>query len=292
MILRKDWHIHSMYSTSCGCPKASIEKVYLQAKAAGIEEFGITDHLHTFANVPSLKSARREFDSLDADSSFHFGVELSCVREDDIIYSKSALSKNIHGLSPTERESPLAVCIPEELLDILKFEYIIGGVHWSFCDMRDRMNVIRSYHKQHMFLIQHPLVDIIAHPWWWEHDDYKDAQGKYNSFPWFDNFEVIPQSIHDEFIAAAIEYDKAIEINPEATFLYELFSERFRKQYLEYLQMLKQSGVRLSIGTDQHSNGYIPRLQVYESYIDNLGINESDLWDISMSKILKANLKS
>ena len=112
----------------------------------------------------------------------------------------------------------------------------------------------------------------------------------YTSFPWFDDFGVVPQSVHEEFAAAACEHNVAIEINPDATFLYEMYSERFQKQYLEFLQMLQGLGVRFSIGTDQHSNGYIPRLQAYESYLSQLGLNQEDFWDISQSKILKAGL--
>ena len=31
----------------------------------------------------------------------------------------------------------------------------------------ERQAVIRDYHRQNMFLATHPLVNIIAHPWWW-----------------------------------------------------------------------------------------------------------------------------
>lgn len=287
MRLSKDWHVHSKYST-CGHPGADVAKVYAQAKQAGVDEFGLTDHLHTLVNIPSLEAARREFAAIEPDPSFHFGVEASCVRERDIEYSRTMPTDAKHGLCPLDESGPLALCISDELVDRLGIEYVIGGVHWVFGPSETRQKVIESYVQQYLFVIQHPLVDIVAHPWWWENEVWLSKDGTYDSFPWFDDFEIVPRSIHEEFAAAARQYNVAVEINPDGTFLLELFSEKFRRQYIEYLHMLKRLGVRFSIGTDQHEDGYVSRLPVYEEYLDRLGLEAGDLWDISESKIMQS----
>ena len=286
MRLSKDWHLHSKYST-CGHPEASVAKVYTQARQAGVEEFGLTDHLHTAANIPALAAARREFDALDHDHSFHFGVELSCVRAQDIHSAKPPTPDNPHGLRPLDETGPPALFIPEDVVKDLHIEYVVAGVHWSFGPCPTPADVIKSYFQQYLYLIQHPLVDIVAHPWWWEDPAWLDAQGKYTSFPWFDDFDIVPRSMHEEFAAAAREHKVAVEINPDATFLFEKYGRRFQSQYIEYLHLLAELGVRFSIGSDQHENGYLPRLREYERYMDQLGLRSEDLWDVSESKIAR-----
>ena len=63
--------------------------------------------------------------------------------------------------------------------------------------------VIRDYHRQNMFLALHPLVTIVAHPWWWM-GHWADGEGNYPAEPWLDDFACIPRSMHDEFAAATV----------------------------------------------------------------------------------------
>lgn len=75
----------------------------------------------------------------------------------------------------------------------------------------DREVIMRDYHRQNMFLATHPLVDIVAHPWWW-HGHWRDSDGCYRAEPWFDDFSRIPQDVHNEFASAAIQHDIVVEI--------------------------------------------------------------------------------
>ena len=106
-----------------------------------------------------------------------------------------------------------------------------------------------------MFLATHPLIDIVAHPWWWM-GHWQDSSGSYPAEPWFDDFGVIPRSMHREFATAALEHHTAIEINIAAMLLNPRYPERFVDQYMAYLSELQSSGVRLSIGSDCHLAHY------------------------------------
>ena len=102
--------------------------------------------------------------------------------------------------------------------------------------------IIRDYHRQYMFAATHPAVDIVAHPWWWM-GAWKDDDGIYRTYPWFDDFGRIPESMHDEFAAATVQYGKAVEINAGALLVNATYPADFRPRYVEYLAGMKARGV-------------------------------------------------
>jgi histidinol phosphatase-like PHP family hydrolase len=140
----------------------------------------------------------------------------------------------------------------------------------------ERMAVIRDYHRQNMYLATHPLVDIVAHPWWWM-GHWQDGDGNYPGAPWFDDFGVIPESMHDEFASAAIGHGTAVEINIEACLLNPHYPEGFASRYLEYLAMLQSRGVCLSIGSDCHSAHYEIDFEKTGRMLEIAGIKD-DFW--------------
>ena len=142
----------------------------------------------------------------------------------------------------------------------------------------ERNSVIRDYHRQKMFLATHPLVDIIAHPWWWM-GAWMDEDGRYRTLPWLDDFRHIPRAMHDEFAGAVRENGKLVEINAGAILLNESYPPSFRPQYLEYLAMLKDARVRFAIGSDAHDVGYLARVKLMAADLDAVGITADDLWE-------------
>lgn len=278
MTINCDWHTHSRHSP-CGRPETTLESIRSGMRQAGIARGGITDHLHCEANIPALEAARREYDVMDSCDGFHFGLEVSCLREYDLQRNREAgPDAHLYGVWDEGPEGPLAVYLPEDLLERLRVEYVIGGAHWPLGAPLEREAVIRSYHRQNLHLAQQPRVDIIAHPWWWM-GAWQDEDGKYRTLPWLDDFACIPRSMHDEFAAAVRENGKVVEINAGAILLNETYPPSFRRQYLEYLTMLKEAGVRFSVGSDAHDAGYVPRLRRIEPDIEAIGLTQADLWD-------------
>ncbi len=78
----------------------------------------------------------------------------------------------------------------------------------------------------------------------------------YKTLPWFDDFKIIPKSIHNEFANALIENSKFHEINLAAILLSNHYEKKFKLQYLEYLVYMKEQGVKFSIGSDCHDENY------------------------------------
>ena len=279
MKIVSDWHIHSRNSCDSAC--MAVADLVREAEQKGIRDFGITDHVHTPYNLTDLAGSRAEFLSTAPSSRFHFGVEVSCVSQwelDEIARGKH--DRPVYGLrSGGQAGCSLAIGVTEEHIREYRIEYVVGGTHWPMYVPLEREAVIRDYHRQNMFLATHPLVDIIAHPWWWM-GHWKDTNGKYRAEPWFDDFGVIPRSMHHEFAAAAIECDTAVEINIGAHLLNGEYPEGFAMRYLEYLAELQSLGVTLSIGSDCHAAHYDPDFGRVGQMLDHVGITD-DFWRLA-----------
>ena len=277
MAITSDWHIHSQNSCDSAC--MTVAELVRRAAEEGILDYGLTDHIHTPYNLPDLAASRQEYDACRPSAHFHFGVEVSCVSQwelDEVATGK--YDNPVYGLrSGGPANGPLAIGLTTEDVERYRIEYVVGGTHWPMYVPMEREAVIRDFHRQNMFLATHPLVDIVAHPWWW-HGHWQDADGRFTTDPWFDDFGRIPQSLHDEFAAAVIAHDKVVEINIKAILLNARYPERFRRQYLDYLAELKSKGVQLSIGSDCHSAHYEIDFEAASSVLASVGIVDEDLW--------------
>ncbi|MFC1461237.1 hypothetical protein ACFLQR_01805 [Verrucomicrobiota bacterium] len=277
--ISSDWHIHSRNSCDGAC--MTVSDLVCLAAEKGIRDFGLTDHIHTPFNLPDLAASRREFLAIPDFPNFHFGVEASCVSQwelDEIATGR--YESPVYGLrSDGPADGPLAIGLNAGDIETYRIEYIIAGAHWPMYVPMTRDAVIRDYHRQNMFLATHPLVDIVAHPWWWM-GHWQDADGGYPAEPWFDDFNRIPKSMHDEFAMAALEHDTIVEININAMLVNKGYPERFKPQYLQYLAELKAQGVKLCLGSDCHSAHYEIAFDTAARMLDSVGIRDGDLWKL------------
>ncbi len=288
MSLTCDWHIHSQHSCDEAClPVADLPA---QATACGIADFGLTDHLHTPLNLPDLQASRRAFLAADPSPRFHFGVELSVVSQWELEELANGGQENaVYGLRQGGPPSAApALGISWEGLAALGVEYVVGGVHWPLYVPYEREEIIRDYHRQNMFLATHPLVTIVAHPWWWM-GHWQSPDGIYRAAPWFDRFDAIPTSMHAEFAAAAVEHEKVVEINISACLFNPQYPERFGHEYLEYLAALRASGVIFSLASDCHEAVYRPVFDRAAEWLESVGIQDSALWRLPPRVTVPAN---
>jgi len=277
MKITSDWHIHSEHSCDDAClPIADLVK---ESVERGILDLGVTDHIHTFYNLPDIAASRKAYLATNHSVHFHFGVEAGCQSQWEIDEIKAGRCANpIYGI----REGgpawgQLALGLTEEDIAEYSIEYVVAGTHWPMYAPFNREDIIRDYHRQNMFLMEHPLVNIVAHPWWWM-GHWADENGCFNAEPWFDDFGVIPTSMHDEFAAASIQLGKVIEINLEAMLLSPVYPENFKQQYAEYLAYLKSRRVKLSIGSDCHNRHYDINFEKAGEMLEAVGINDEELW--------------
>lgn len=269
--------MHSRNSCDGAC--ATVRDLVADAEAKGITDFGLTDHLHTPATLPDIAASRAEYLDSDPSPRFHFGVEVSVVSrwelEEIAAGHQADQTYGLRGMEPPG--APFAIVLTAEHVAEYGIEYVVGGAHWPLGVPTERDAVIANYHHQNMFLATHPLITIVAHPWWWM-GAWQDGDGRYRTKPWFDDFGVIPQSMHDEFAAAAVERGKVVEINLSANLLNAEYPAGFVFQYLEYLAALQAHGVALAIGSDVHEAHYAPDLERSAELLASVGLAEADRW--------------
>jgi histidinol phosphatase-like PHP family hydrolase len=279
MKITSDWHIHSR--NSCDDASLAVDNLVLEAAGKGILDFGLTDHIHTPFNLPDLANSRAEYEKSSPGPRFHFGVEVSCVSQWEVNEIATGRYKDpTYGLRQSgPAGGPLTVCITENDIKTFGIEYVIGGTHWPMYVPKERTAVIADYHRQNMFLATHPLIDIVAHPWWWmEHWHWIGRDGVFHAEPWFDDFGRIPAAMHAEFASAAVENGKKVEINFMGILFNPQYPQRFIRQYLEYLAGLKERGVALCIGSDCHDPHYNIDFETAGNLLTSVGIEERDIW--------------
>jgi len=277
VVITSDWHIHSRNSCDGAC--MTVAELVRRTGEKGIRSYGLTDHFHTPYNLPDLEASREEYLAARPSPDFHFGVEVSCVSQwelDEI--ASGGYEAPVYGIREGGPEgAPPAVALTAEHVEELDIEYVVGGTHWPLYVPFERERIIRDYHRQNIFLAAHPLVDVVAHPWWWM-GRWQDADGTYRSEPWLDDFKHVPDSMHDEFAAVAKEHGTVVEINITAMLLNRRYTERFRRQYVEYLAELKSRGVTLCAGSDCHDAHYEIDLDAASAMLEDVGIKDEELW--------------
>jgi histidinol phosphatase-like PHP family hydrolase len=278
MQITSDWHIHSRNSCDGAC--MTIADLVAEATQRGITDFGVTDHLHTLLNLPDIVASRSEYLACAPGPRFHFGIEISSISlwELEQIANNPGYQNHVYGIREGGPESAEpAIALTRDQIDEFEIEYVVAGTHWPLYVPFTREAVIRDYHRQNMFLATHSLVDIVAHPWWWMGHWMRD-DGRYLNEPWFDDFTVIPRSMHEEFADACVANDTAVEINIFAVILNGLYPASFRHQYVEYLAILKERGVTFSIGSDCHSEHLDADYEQAAEVIAPLGLRDEDFW--------------
>ena len=113
-----------------------------------------------------------------------------------------------------------------------------------------------------MFLATDERVTILGHPWY------------HGKSIWYEDFSVIPRSMHEEFASALKENGKFVECNSHF-FALPFTSEKFRHQYAEYLRFLFEAGIPVTYGSDAH-NTYEDHRLIIEKYLRPQGFTEGD----------------
>jgi len=255
-LLTTDWHQHSEHSVDCRATGRSLARVTDEMAALGVTAYGISDHLHTPLNLPDIVAARADYLATDRPAGFRFGVEVSVVSAWELgEIAAGRVTEAPYGVrSGGPAGAAPALALQAEHVAELGIEYVVGGTHWPLYAPLERQAIIRDYHRQNLFLATHPLVTVVAHPWWWMGHWREDIgpYGMYRHEPWLDDFRHVPAAMHDEFVAAVLQHGKVVEANLWACLCNPCYPERFRRQYAETLADWQARGVVLSFGSDDH----------------------------------------
>lgn len=280
MKLIQNFHIHSLHSCDSAC--ATILDIMAEMKNLGVGEFGLTDHYHTSYNLPDIVSARRDFLASRPPKNFHFGIEVSVVdqRECDRIAAGDYTAwgdEPVYGFRDmTDYTGKFVMDLTEDTIREQGIEFVVGGIHWPLCLYNGKQEMIKHYRDLQLFLIQHPLVDILAHPWdsldaaagdWYIHRDEAHIDRSV--------FSQIPAEYNQQLAEALLKYNKLAEIN--ASVICNA-NDTIRRFYMETFCDWKQRGVKFTLGTDQHSaHASKEKIAAFEGYLTEYGFTENDI---------------
>ena len=272
MIIHSDWHMHSEASYDS---KLAISEIEERTLEYGFYKFGITDHLN-FNDEKFIGDLRKSAElvkklQLRCDRVI-LGVELTPIEKPQFDYI--AKRKNSDGYVAPSLSSPfdIELAMSKDELTSLGVRYAVGAAHWRV-DLPggrylepDLDACIKEWHRQQMWLACDERVTILGHPWY-------NGDGL-----WYEDFNVIPKSMKNELASAILENGKYAECNshffrsPKAT-------EKFKRQYAEFLREMFEMGIPITYGSDSH-NKYNPLHIDTEKYLLTAGFKDGDISDL------------
>lgn len=278
MIIQSDWHIHSESSYDAVIP---LEEIATNAKKFGFKKVGITDHLN-LNDHKFLGDLKNSAESVTEFQKNHpevvLGVELNPIQKPEFDYIAKHGTNEGYVPPVMDKLYDIELALTKEELMGYGVRYAVGAAHWRIeCPgaKEDLLNFdacVKEWHRQQMWLAQDERVTILGHPWY------------HGRAIWYEDFSVIPRSMHMELAAALKENKKYVECNsgilcsPKTT-------EKFRMQYAEFLRELFEMGIPVTYGSDSHKE-YIDKHTETEKYLSAAGfksgefaeIKEEDFW--------------
>lgn len=271
MIITSDFHIHSEYSYDAKLP---LSEIWENAKELGFRKIGITDHvnLNDKSFLADLKASSENVLSFQKEHpEMILGVELTPIEKPEFDYI--AKHGTNEGYIPPISDKPydIELAVTKEELMKLGVRYAIGAAHWRV-DVPNARKLpadldaeMLEWYRQQLWLANDPRVTVLGHPWW------------SGSGVWYEDFSVIPRSMHMDIAESLKENGKYVEYNTSSLFLKT--SEKFRYQYAEFIRELFEMGIPVTHGSDAHRD-YVDKYGEVEKVLAAVGFREGDFSEI------------
>lgn len=162
----------------------------------------------------------------------------------------------------------------------LGIQYAVGAAHWRVDvadeNLKDSVEAqINEWHRQQMYLACDERVVILGHPW-----ACNDT--------WFEDFSIVPASMHDELASALLENGKYVECNVGMFVDRDTCKGIFRQQYAQFLRYLFERGVPITYGSDCHGNpdgSYPDKRLNAQKYLEEVGFRDGDFSELPDEKL-------
>lgn len=274
MIIKSDWHLHSESSYDA---TLSLEEISEKTKELGITKFGITDHAN-FNDKQFLGDLANSAESVKKFQQTHpevvLGVELTPIEKPEFDYIAKNGVRDGYVAPVMAEPFEIELAQTKEQLISRGVRYAIGAAHWRVDVPNGRMletdmdAMIKEWYRQQMWLAQDERVTILGHPWW-------NGNGV-----WYDDFSVIPRSMNLDIAHALKENGKFVECN-QGNLSDSRASEKFKKQYVEFLRELFEMGIPVTFGSDSHNSYQTEGVLETEELLKWAGFAEGDLSDLT-----------
>ena len=277
MIIHSDWHIHSENSYDATLPLETIAEKSLEY---GFTWIGITDHANfndkSFLgdldnSVRAVKELQKKYPHVI------LGVELTPIEKPEFDYIAKHGVRDGYEAPILAEPFEIELAQSKEELIARGVRYAIGAAHWRVDvpgakQLPDNIDAcIKEWYRQQMWLACDERVTVLGHPWY-------NGKGL-----WYEDFSVIPKSMNRDLAVALKENGKYAECN-SGMLLSPKATEKFRRQYAEFLRELFEFGVPITYGSDSHKSYGAQYLEV-EKYLIAAGFRDGDISEIDETKL-------
>ena len=272
MIIHSDWHMHSEASYDASL---TLDDIAAGAAKFDFRRMGVTDHVN-FNDRKFMADLKKSAESVNEYKkkfpNIVSGVELTPIAKAEFDYIARTGSRDGYVPVGSMKNDGIELGSTKENLISLGVQYAIGAAHWrldvtgddpSAQDLKDSIN---EWYRMQMWLANDERVTILGHPWW-------NIKGL-----WYEDFSVIPHSMHMDIGAALKENGKYVECNSHF-FRSDKATEKFRRQYAEFLRELFEMGVPVTFGSDSHFEYVGYHLKV-EDYLLAAGFKDGDISEL------------
>ena len=246
---RTDLHLHATHYRLEGArPEMTVANIVRCVQDAGYAAAGIVEHLDTNPKHPlnCLEALVAEFRALPG--ALAGALEL---------YVGAELDYQGTGIS-----IPDAPAIKERL----GLDYCLGGVHGLGEGVTDAQAYVEDHHRRLMGIVACPYVDVVVHPWCGGHSYAR--RGRIEGW----RFGCIPERYLVEFLDAAAQNDKAVEINGK------VLADAEDPAFHHYLDLLRESGVPVTVGSDAHDIERVGNVDPQNALLQDAGFGPERLW--------------
>jgi len=243
---RTDFHIHATrYRLGESREEMSVAAIARRCEEHALSAVGIVEHLNRSPKHPlkCMDTLAEEFVTVSSELSLFLGAEVDIEDEQGTVTASS------------------------ETVERLGLHFVLAAVHGLNARLDSIEAYIEYYHRALMATVERvDFVDVIAHPWTARQPLAR--QGISDECP----IGRIPDSYLLEFVEALADRDKAIEINRKA---HKDFDD---PSYRRFLTVLRDRGVRISLGSDAHRMDAIGTTFAADRFLQEIDFPPEQIW--------------
>lgn len=243
---RTDFHIHATaYRPDKRNGEMTVAAIAQRCAELSFDAVGIMEHLNHSPkhSMDGLEALAKEARSFSPDVTLYAGAELDILDDTGAVTGSAALK------------------------DKLGLDFLLAAVHGALQSVSSISELVDGYQRLLMGVVEHcDFIDVVAHPWAGAKalSDGSDGDG------W--SYARIPEHYREELLHALSERGIALELNRRS--LSELEDPHFREFYLQ----VRESGVRIAIGSDAHKMEFIGASLPLDDFLRELEFPPEQIW--------------
>lgn len=248
-MLKIDYHIHTQISP-CASEDMELPKIIEAQEERGMTEIGVSDHCYGYEHkVRRVEAMRKEVSQYRGPLKVFLGLEahMHQYRHPSVILEFAA-----------------------------QFDYVLMAPNHYHLRGVSRPDAITpeafAIHEMYMFeaAVNCAFTDAVAHPFVFLPSTFGMTVDEMSEFS-----AKVMRCVDDKRLAYALDLaaqrDVGIELSPR-------FLSLRQSHLIDFYRLCMERGVKLFIGSDAHALDALGSVDLLQSVVEDLGVQEEDLW--------------